>query len=96
MDDIIIAQCTPKGPGAICLLRLCGHGVFDVVDYFSLPISGKKIVEMESHSIVHGVVVDQKRKKIDDVLFLIMKAPKTFTGQDTLEITCHNNQFIIE
>ncbi len=40
--------------------------------------------------------MDTERKPIDKVLFLIMHAPQTFTGQDTVEITCHNNPFIIE
>lgn len=96
MHDIIVAQCTPKGPGAIALLRLCGSGVFDMAHFFSALYSGKKLHEIESHSIAHGFVVDKDKKKLDNVLFLIMKAPKTFTGQDTLEITCHNNQLIVE
>lgn len=96
MHDIIVAQCTPKGPGAIALLRLCGDGVFDMADFFSVLYCGKKLSEIESHSIAHGFLVDKDKKKIDNVLFLIMKAPKTFTGQDTLEITCHNNQLIVE
>ena len=50
-----------------------------------------------SDSTIHyGKVMSKKGDPIDSALFLLMRAPKTFTGEDTVEITCHNNQFIIE
>jgi tRNA modification GTPase len=95
-EQVIIAQCTPVGSGAIALLRLSGKDVFQLVDRATRLSSGKKIVEQKTHTIHFGFVVDQEGRSIDQVLFLVMKGPKTFTGQDVVEITCHNNQFIIE
>ena len=51
--------------------------------------------ELPSHTIHFGYVIDPDGSHIDQVLFLLMHAPKTFTGQHTVEITCHNNPFII-
>ena len=93
----IIAQCTPRGSGAIALVRICGDGAIELVENFiQLSGSKKKLSEQDSHTIHHGYVVNKKQRKvIDEVLFFLMRNPKTFTGEDTVEISCHNNQFII-
>lgn len=93
--DAIIALCTPLGQGAIALLRISGDDSIAVANNLALLSSGKKLVEAPSHTIHHGFVVDGNLK-LDEVLFLVMHGPRTFTGQNTIEISCHNNQFIIE
>jgi len=95
-EQVIVAQCTPVGAGAIALLRLSGKNVFELVDKAARLASGKKLADQKTHTIHFGFVVDQNGQSIDQVLFLVMKGPKTFTGQDVIEITCHNNQFLIE
>ena len=57
--------------------------------------SGKSLLEQESHTVHFGSIIDTSGNTIDQVMFIIMRAPKTFTGQDTVEITCHNNQFLV-
>jgi|ERR1700733_3161527 len=95
-EQIIIAQCTPRGSGAIALLRISGTGCIQLVDIFARLASRKKLQESPSGTIHYGNIVDAQNNCVDQVLFLLMAGPKTFTGQDTVEITCHNNQFIIE
>lgn len=95
-EQVIVAQCTPQGPGAIALLRLSGKDSFKLVDSAIRLASGKKLADQATHTIHFGWVVDEQGQHIDQVLFLAMKGPKTFTGQDVVEITCHNNQFLIE
>lgn len=95
-EQVIIAQCTPQGTGAIALLRLSGRDVFNLVDKAARLASGKKLADQATHTIHFGWVTDEQNQNIDQVLFLVMKGPKTFTGQDIVEITCHNNQFLIE
>lgn len=58
--------------------------------------SGKKLTEVTSHTVHYGAVQDSHGAVIDRVMVILMRGPKTFTGQDTIEITCHNNQFLIE
>ncbi len=94
-EQTIIAQCTPRGSGAIALLRICGINAIEIVDRMSKLASGKKLIDLPTHTIHYGSIVNQAAIA-DNVLFLLMRAPKTFTGQDTVEITCHNNQFIVE
>src|SRR4030095_14785912 len=94
--DIIIAQCTPHGSGAIALLRLSGDNAVTIADAISSLPDGKKLSTQLTHTIHYGWVIDAHGNHIDQVLFLLMRAPHTFTGNDTVEITCHNNPFIIQ
>jgi len=95
-EETIIAQCSPSGSGAIALLRLSGIDAVTIATHISKLASEKKLTELPSHTIHYGWVVDQEKKHIDQVMFLLMRAPKTFTGQDVVEITAHNNPFIID
>ncbi|MFH1461489.1 MAG: tRNA uridine-5-carboxymethylaminomethyl(34) synthesis GTPase MnmE [bacterium] len=94
-SESIVARCTPKGSGAIALLRISGDNAFGVVSQFSKLSSSKIFSDLKTHTIHHGFIYDS-HEQIDEVLFFVMRAPKTFTGQDVIEISCHNNQFIIE
>lgn len=87
----IIALSTPKGSGAIALIRISGHGSIEIVD----KISTTKLSDKKTHTIHHANIKDENNRIIDEVLLFLMKSPKTFTGQDTVEISCHNNEFII-
>lgn len=95
-EEPIIAQCTPTGSGAIALLRMSGHGVFAVAQKMATLSSGNDISQLPSHTIHLGSIHHPNGTIIDQVLFLLMRAPKTYTGHDVIEISCHNNQFIIE
>ena len=94
--ETIIAQCTPSGSGAIALLRVSGPDACSIVSHCALLSSQSFLTQALTHTIHHGWVVDKQQKKIDEVLFFVMHAPRTFTGEHTVEITCHNNQFLIE
>lgn len=92
----IIAQCTPTGSGALALIRISGPLAVSIADTIALLPGKKKLIDQVTHTIHYGFVVDQSGEHIDQVLFLLMRAPQTFTGEDTVEITCHNNPFIIK
>jgi tRNA modification GTPase len=95
-EQTIVAQCSPNGVGAIGLIRISGVDAIQITDAISAFPGSKKLSDQSSHTIHYGKVVDLQGASIDAVLFLLMRAPKTFTGQDTVEITCHNNPFILE
>jgi tRNA modification GTPase len=96
LDQPIIAQCTPQGSGAIALLRLSGNNALAVADIISALPNKKKLSAQTTHTIHYGYVIDANQNHLDQVLFLVMLAPHTFTGENTVEITCHNNPFIIQ
>lgn len=95
-EETIVAQCTPQGSGALALIRISGVDALAVADRVSVLASGKKLSELPTHTIHFGWVVDSTGRKIDQVLFLLTHGPRTFTGQNTVEITSHNNQFICQ
>ncbi len=91
----IIAQCTPTGSGAIALLRLTGTGSIELANKISKLHSKQALIDQPTHTIHSGWVINNN-EHIDHVMFLLMRGPKTFTGDDTVEITCHNNPFIVQ
>lgn len=96
-QQAIVALCTPRGSGAIALIRISGVNAIQVADACAQLSSKTTLSQASSHTIHHGKIVDpDDNTVIDEVLFLLMQGPKTFTGHDTVEITCHNNPFIIE
>lgn len=94
--DVIIAQATPRGNGAIALLRLSGKDVKKIISCFIRFPNQKTINDFSDKSIQFGHIIDKNNEIVDDVLFFIMDGPKTFTGENVIEITCHNNNIIIE
>ncbi|MDQ5941136.1 MAG: tRNA modification GTPase, partial [Candidatus Dependentiae bacterium] len=95
MIDTIVASCTAPGAGALALLRLDGSAALQVAQAIARTHSSNSLIAANSHSIVYGHVVDVDGASIDQVLFLVMRGPRTFTGNDIVEITCHNNPFIV-
>lgn len=95
MSSTIIAQCTPLGSGAIALIRISGPDAFLISEKF-LKIKNKKISDLDTHTVHLAKAYTENNALIDQVMVIVMQAPKNFTGEDTVEITCHNNQLIIE
>lgn len=95
-QETIVALSTPRGSGAIGIIRLSGVDAINVADTIAKLSSAQQLIDQPSHTIHHGFIVNTAGERLDEVLFSLMRAPKTFTGQDTVEISCHNNQFIID
>lgn len=95
--DAIVARCTPEGPGALAVIRISGNNALAVITPLACIASGQKLDMVPTHTVHYGTVVDPDTAfVVDQVMFIIMRAPRSFTGQDTVEITCHNNPFIVE
>jgi tRNA modification GTPase len=95
-SETIIAQCTPRGSGAIALLRLSGPESLHIATQLSRLPNNKTIATVPTHTIHAGHVIDRQNKPVDFVLFFVMHGPRTFTGENVVEISTHNNQFIIQ
>jgi tRNA modification GTPase len=95
-EQTIIAQCTPQGSGALALVRLSGAQSWTIAEQLSRLSHNKKITEQSSHTVHHGFILKPDDTDLDEVMFIIMRGPKTFTGEDVVEITCHNNPLIIQ
>ncbi len=85
--DTIAAIATPPGEGAISIVRLSGD---DAVTLADQVFKGKDLTKVSSHTINYGHFIDPKtREIIDEVMVSVLRAPKTFTREDTVEINCH-------
>ncbi|MBR5662109.1 MAG: tRNA uridine-5-carboxymethylaminomethyl(34) synthesis GTPase MnmE [Bacilli bacterium] len=85
MEDTICAISTSKGVGAISIIRVSGSDAIEIVNKI---FSGKDLTKVDSHTINYGHI-EYKGEVIDEVLVSIMKGPKTFTTEDTVEINTH-------
>jgi tRNA modification GTPase len=90
LDDTIAAIATPLGEGGLAVIRLSGAAALAVADKSFTPVgkSSKKPSAAESHTIHFGKVV-RNGDTVDEVLVSVMRAPRTFTREDVVEITCH-------
>ena len=85
MNDTIASISTALGVGAISIVRISGN---DAINIVNKVFKGKNLNEVDSHTINYGHIVDND-EIIDEVLVSIMKAPKTYTREDVVEINCH-------
>ena len=85
--DTIAAIATPPGEGAISIVGLSGDDAVTIADQV---FKGKDLTKVSSHTINYGHFIDPKtREIIDEVMVSVLRAPKTFTREDTVEINCH-------
>jgi len=85
MNDTIAAISTTMGVGAISIIRISGNDSINIVNKI---FKGKDLTNVDSHTITYGYIIDNKNI-IDEVLVSIMKAPRTFTREDVVEINTH-------
>ena len=90
--DTIAAIATPPGEGAIAIIRLSGPAAFSIAKkIFTSPVE-----TFASHTAHYGRILAKDGSTLDAVLLIIMKAPRSYTGEDTVEISCHGGSFITQ
>jgi len=94
MTDTIAAIATALSPSGIGIIRISGEESFEVANRIFKAKSGKSILEMPSHTVHYGHIYD-KEEIIDEVMVLLMKAPNSFTMEDTVEIDCHGGVYVM-
>lgn len=96
VNDTIAAISTPPGQGAIGVIRLSGKDAISLVD---ICFKGKKLSNQPSHTAHFGRIVEQTKmgeQTIDEVVVTIFRGPKSYTGEDTAEISCHGSNYILQ
>ncbi len=93
-EDIIVALATPPGEGAISVIRLSGEGCAELAD--KVFRGSVKLTEAKPNTIHYGRIVNTENETIDDVLISVFKAPHSYTGEDSIEISAHGNPLIVE
>ena len=93
MNDIICAVSTPPGMGAIAVIRLSGEGSIAVTDTLFVSPSGKKLAGAKANTVLFGQIVFNN-EVTDEVLVTVFRAPHSFTGEESVEISCHGSVYI--
>jgi tRNA modification GTPase len=90
MNDVIVAIATPVGIGALSIVRLSGQGSLEIANSFF----SKNLLSFASHTVGYGKILEKDNTAIDEVVVLVMKGTKSFTGEDSVEIICHGSPLI--
>ena len=95
MNDTICALATAQG-GALSVIRISGNDAVSIVSKIFVPKGGAPLKERKSHTVVFGDVCTDCVEVLDEALVTIMKGPHSYTGEDTVEISCHASPYITQ
>ncbi len=91
----ICAVSTPLAEGGISLIRISGENAISIAQKIFVPFGNKKVNEMDGHTCAYGQVINPcDGVAVDDAVLTIFRGPKSYTGEDTAEISCHGGIFI--
>lgn len=93
-DRTICAPATIPGTGAISIIRISGDGALDIADRV-VTVKGDRIDETEGYRLRYGKIVDGDGTLIDDVVLSVFRAPHSYTGENSVEISCHSSKYIV-
>ena len=93
LSDTIVALSTAQGTAAIAVIRISGNNSIKIIDNLFQSKTGKSIVESEPNKAIFGEIIF-KNKIVDEVIVTSFKNPKSYTGEDVIEISCHGSEYI--
>ncbi|PWN05859.1 tRNA uridine-5-carboxymethylaminomethyl(34) synthesis GTPase MnmE [Rhodohalobacter mucosus] len=89
----VAAIATPIGEGGIAVIRASGRGVIEKVQNC---FRGKDLTKVESHTVHFGKIVHKDGRVVDEVLVTVLRSPKSYTGEDTVEVSCHGGVLVTQ
>ncbi len=95
LKDTICALATPQG-GALGVIRISGGRAIAIAEKIFTPRAGLPLAARKAPAVVFGDVYDDRGGLLDEVLLTMMRAPRSYTGEDTVEISCHASPYIIQ
>ena len=94
-EECICALATPAG-GAIGIIRLSGSNAITLTDKIFHSANGKSLEEAKPYTLHYGEIKDKDGNTIDDVLVSVFRAPHSYTGENSTEISCHGSRYILQ
>jgi tRNA modification GTPase len=88
-ESLIAAFATTPGNSALTLIRCSGKGSIEAVSSVFAATRTTPLQSAQGNTVIHGWIVSQLKEKIDDVLVSVFRAPKSYTGEDGIDICCH-------
>ncbi|MGN0468009.1 MAG: tRNA uridine-5-carboxymethylaminomethyl(34) synthesis GTPase MnmE [Acutalibacteraceae bacterium] len=95
MSQTIAAISTPQNTGAVGMIRISGDEAIEIADKVFKSKSGKKLSSMKGYTASYGDIL-YKNEKVDECVALVFRAPKSYTGENVVEITCHGGLFVLK
>ncbi|WP_069130699.1 tRNA uridine-5-carboxymethylaminomethyl(34) synthesis GTPase MnmE [Rhodohalobacter halophilus] len=89
----IAAIATPVGEGGIAVIRVSGRGAIEKVQSC---FKGKELTKADSHTVHFGKIIKKDDRVVDEVLATVFRSPKSYTGEDTVEISCHGGVLVTQ
>ena len=80
----------------ICIVRLSGKNAIEITDKVFVSVSGKQLSAAKPNTLHYGEIKDKDGHTIDDVLVSVFRAPHSYTGEDSTEISCHGSRYILQ
>lgn len=93
MSDTIAAVATPLSAGGIGVIRISGESAIEIADKVVRTTSGKSLASLKGYTAAHGKVYLED-EAIDECVALVFRAPKSYTGENTVEISCHGGVLV--
>ncbi|MFR6277517.1 MAG: tRNA uridine-5-carboxymethylaminomethyl(34) synthesis GTPase MnmE, partial [Acutalibacter sp.] len=94
MEKTIAAISTAPAPGGIGIVRISGGEAFAVAEKVFRGVSGKKLSQMKGYTAQLGGAYTPAGEKLDDVVALVYRGPKSYTGEDVVELSCHGGLYM--
>lgn len=94
MANTIAAIATPLAQGGVSMIRISGDNAVEVADKVFKSVNGKKLNQLKGYRALYGGIYNENGEQIDDGVALVFKAPKSYTGEDVVEISCHGGIYI--
>ena len=89
----VAAIATPNAPGGIGIIRISGGDAFKIADCVFKSVSSKKLSELKGYTASFGHVYDGENL-IDECIATVFRAPKSYTGEDVVELSCHGGLYV--
>ena len=94
MEKTIAAVSTAPAPGGIGIVRISGEEALAVADQVFRGVSGKKLSQMRGYTAQLGGAFTPAGERLDDVVALVYRSPKSYTGEDVVELSCHGGLYV--
>ena len=94
MEKTIAAISTAPAPGGIGMVRISGKGAFAVADRVFRGVSGRAVSQMKGYTAQLGGAFTPAGERLDDVVALVYRSPKSYTGEDVVELSCHGGLYV--
>ena len=91
--NTIAAISTPNAVGGIAMIRVSGDNAIEAASAVFQPVGNIKVTEMRGYTCAYGYITDHG-ERLDDVVLTVFRAPHSYTGEDTVEITCHGGLYL--